>query len=768
MGTATPPTAEQIDAGPWVIYRCRPDDGFALTYVSRGVRSLLGCAPDELTGSRTAWIDRVHPEDRERALAWRRRVAREPSGPAEYRLRGGDGVYRVVRDAARSAEAATGAGLELVGLWVDITERHQAEELARIEARRFRQILDDAPDVIYRYRIAPTPGFEYVNRAATEQSGYPLEQFYGDPMMPLKLAHPDDLPRVAELMRSSSHRDKPLVARWITADGQPYWTETRSRPIFDDQGHLIGELGVSRNVTEQKRAESALRAIEQRYELLARVTNDAIWDWDLLADLMTWNDGLRTVFGYGPGDVGRTPQWWSERVHPDDRERIVASRQAVVQGGGQSWSAEYRFRVKDGRYATVIDRAYLLRDERDEPQRMIGSMLDVSDRRQVHDRQLQANRLTAMGSLARAVTHQISDPLSCVIGNLGYLAKTIDRLGAEGLGPAGAELKQGLREALEGARRVRQIVRDLKSFAWGDDREQMLLDVVPILEMAVNMVSNEVRHRAQIVLNYGPVPRVAGSEAQLGQAFLNLLLNAAQSIPEGQATRTALRVSTRTDSRGNVVIEVQSSGPPLAPEQRARLFDVPDGGDTATMGLGVCRAIVEALGGAVVAESRPDQGPAYRIELPSAADERPTMASERRPEDPRRASDPSVDQPRRARILVVDDEEAVGLTVQRVLGDDHEVWCTTRATDALEKLETEEYDLILCDVMMPEMSGAELYAAVLARRPALAARMAFMTGGAFAPSAHEFLRSVRARCLEKPFEVGRIRAFVASILRQAS
>ena len=143
-------------------------------------------------------------------------------------------------------------------------------------------------------------------------------------------------------------------------------------------------LAIVRDATDRRRAEEELRESEERYRLVARATNEAIWDSDLLSDRQTWNGAFEAMFGY-PLREETNGAWWEERVHPDDREGVLTAIEDVLRGGGDTWSDEYRFRRADGTYATVVDRAYVVRDDEDQPVRVIGSMMDVTERRRIEE-----------------------------------------------------------------------------------------------------------------------------------------------------------------------------------------------------------------------------------------------------------------------------------------------------------------------------------------------------------------------------------------------
>ena len=140
-----------------------------------------------------------------------------------------------------------------------------------------------------------------------------------------------------------------------------------------------------RYAIERKRSENALRKSEQRFELMARATNDAVWDWDLATDRMWWNVGVRSFLGYPSDSVGADFTWWREHLHPEDRDRVIAAVRAVIDGGGRYWLDEYRFLCADGSYAFVFDRGTVLQDDEGRPIRMIGAMMDITDRKRAEE-----------------------------------------------------------------------------------------------------------------------------------------------------------------------------------------------------------------------------------------------------------------------------------------------------------------------------------------------------------------------------------------------
>jgi PAS domain S-box-containing protein len=233
---------------------------------------------------------------------------------------------------------------------------------------------------------------------------------------------------------------------------------------------------------------------------------------------------------------------------------------------------------------------------------------------------VQAERLATAGQLAAGVGHEINNPLAYVLANVMYAVEELGQLQRPQPGVDLEEVLRALVQAQMGAERIRDIVRDLRIFARGDPEAMGPVDVQAALEFSIAMSAHEIRQRAQLVRQYGQVPFVRANESRLGQVFLNLLLNAAQAIPEGAVDTHRVTVATRQAEEGWVAIEVRDTGKGIAPEHLRHIFEPffttkPVGVGTG-LGLSVCHGIVAGLGGTIQVESTPGQGSTFRVLLP--------------------------------------------------------------------------------------------------------------------------------------------------------
>lgn len=382
---------------------------------------------------------------------------------------------------------------------------------------------------------------------------------------------------------------------------------------------------------------------------------------------------------------------------------------------------------------------------------------DISARKELMARAMEMDRMIAVGTLAAGVGHEINTPLGYVMANLDFALQELTGTPTAGDRSA-TRLRQALQEAREGAERVREIVRDLRSFSSNAQvKEQITFELAPVLASSIQMAKNEIRHRARLVRELQDVPLVAGSPSRLGQVFLNLLVNAAHAIPVGSASEHTITVRASC-AQQEVKIEVTDSGVGIEPEHLPRVFDPffttkPVGQGTG-LGLFVCQRIVHEHGGRIEVQSQPGRGSTFSVILPARTVQPQPVAPTPAPAPPTR----------RVRVLVVDDSPLMARGLARALKSEHDVHTLTSAREALQRLtEGDGFDVVMCDLMMPEMTGADFHRELERRKPDIARRVLFFTGGAFTPSTHAFVRRMADRCLEKPLDVAEVRRRLAEL-----
>lgn len=263
----------------------------------------------------------------------------------------------------------------------DVTERKRAEDELREKEERLRVVIDGAKDHAI-FTIDPERRITGWSQGAAEIFGMTSEQAIGscadDLWTPEDRGACQPEEEVATARREGFAEDK----RWHQReDGSRVFLNGSVHPLpLDEKGNERGFIKVARDETDRRRTEIALQETEERYRLAARATNDAIWDWDLATGQVVWNEAVRTLFGHADAVAGSTGEWWIGHIHPDDRERVDRDIHAVIDGDGESWHNEYRFLRADGSIANVFDRGTVIRDQNGQAVRMIGAMLDLSER----------------------------------------------------------------------------------------------------------------------------------------------------------------------------------------------------------------------------------------------------------------------------------------------------------------------------------------------------------------------------------------------------
>jgi len=279
---------------------------------------------------------------------------------------------------------------------------------------------------------------------------------------------------------------------------------------------------------------------------------------------------------------------------------------------GTSRTHEMRLRRKDGSLVQVeVVRAPVVNG-------VVGVVRDVTERNELQNRLLMADRLTSMGTLAAGVAHEINNPLTFIMGNLAYLAGELETTAGE----QGRELRQVVDEAQQGAERVRRIVRELRVFARGDDNTVGPMDMRQTLDQSIVMARTEIRHKARLVKTYEDVPQVNANAGKLGQVFLNLLVNAAQALPNGAAIHNEIQVRCFLKAE-QVVVEVEDTGPGIPEEVLGRIFEpfftTKPIGEGTGLGLAICHGIVTGLGGTIDVTSEIGVGTIFRVAMPVMA-----------------------------------------------------------------------------------------------------------------------------------------------------
>lgn len=561
------------------------------------------------------------------------------------------------------------------------------------------------------------------------------------------------------------HRGRALGALVMLSHDAALDQEDRITFAQGVAGQIAQALALARAFTQQQASE---RKAQHQAEVLTSVLGsigDGVVVWDRDLGFTIWNRAAEAILGRGP--TALPPEQWAahyglylpDKVTPFPVDRMPMTRSL---GGESIDRVEMFVRWDDtdskGRWLSASSRPIF--DGDGHVQAAVTVLRDTTAEKAAQAQLMVSDRMASVGMLAAGVAHEINNPLAAVIANLDLAVRdcsdVIEQLGGN---TQLEDLSEEIGDAVRAAERVRLIVRDLKLFSRAEDEAREAIDVRRVLDSSLRMAWTEIRHRARLVKNYQDVPPVVANESRLGQVFLNLIVNAAQAIAEGRADQNEIRLTTRANG-DRVEIDVTDTGPGIPPQVMAHLFTPffttkPIGVGTG-LGLSICQRLISSVGGEITVDTELGRGTTFRVSLPRRVDDVAEAPVEQGPA-------PVPPAPLRARILVIDDDEAICRSIKRMLGREHDVVALTLADKALDEIRAgARFDLILCDLMMPVMTGIDLFNELGQVAPEQAARMVFVTGGAFTAKARAFLDQVPNQRIEKPFDMRRL----ADVIRE--
>jgi two-component system, sensor histidine kinase and response regulator len=584
------------------------------------------------------------------------------------------------------------------------TSVKQAERAAREAEERFRSLSNATFEGV---AITESGQVLETNRALAEMFGYTPQEIIG--MYATDLVVPESREKVRKRSTSS---EEPYELTGLRKDSSHFDIEVRDKESTY-RGRVVLVVAI-REVTERKRAERQIRESEERFRLVTQATNEVIWDNDLRSGEQRWAGAIQPMLGYAPGEVGNSGVWWEERIHPEDRQRVLSSLEALIESGGRTWSAEYRVRHRQGYYQIVLDRGYVVRDENGEPVRILGSMMDVTKRRQAEEESEKARQEAETANRIKSeflanMSHEIRTPMNGVIGMTGLLMDT--------------DLTEEQRDYAETIRlsgeNLLTIINDILDFSKIEagrlDLETTEFDLLVAVETAVGLLAERAHTKGLelVSLVEADVPTaLRGDPGRLNQVLINLLSNAIKFTEAGEVVLCA---SLAEETEGAVLVrfEVSDTGIGLTEEQQQHIFETFSQADASTtrryggtgLGLPISKRLVQMMGGQIGVESNEGVGSTFFF----------TARLKKQPAGAQLTLTPhSHADLRDLRILIVDDNE----TNRKILHNQVISWGMKngQAEDghvALKLLRAaaqkgESYDLAILDLDMPGMDGIEL------------------------------------------------------------
>ena len=556
----------------------------------------------------------------------------------------------------------------------------------------------------------------------------------------------------------------------VRKDGSRFWARLHITTVTDDDGNFIGYCKIAQDMTPIKNIQDelrrkneelenlidkktdALRLSDARLRVLMENANDGIIVTDLQGKISEANGKMLELFQRPAAEV--IGYNYIEFLVADNER--APKEQDRRKSSGPSIAKNFSIKRPDG---SVVEVEFSTSVVKIGDEGVLFSVAhDLTERNRLQRNSIQSEKLATMGTLTASVAHEINNPLSYVLTSVDLLNECMATIDAKNLNEKKPWIEKSLKQIKEGIHRVKVIAHDLKIFSRSRDTEKdSVFNLEPILESSINLAASEIKYRAKVVKEFGKISPVKAHEGRLGQVFLNLLINAAHAIQEGNTNGNEIRVTTSMHS-GRVAVDIRDTGCGIAPEVMKRLFTPffttkPFGLGTG-LGLTICQNIVQGFGGEITVESKVGQGTLFRILLPGATESVEALGT-------LVGGTKASEVVRRGRVLIIDDELDLAEVYSQALSQNHEVVIMTNGGRALELLQQDNhFDIILSDLTMPDMTGMDIYRELHRLGSGIEEKIVFITGGVFTPRALEFLRTNKNKLIEKPIETEFLRRLV--------
>ncbi len=556
----------------------------------------------------------------------------------------------------------------------------------------------------------------FANDAFTAHTGYSREEILN--RTPRMLQGPDTERDRLDIIRKAIEDKQPCRTELInyTKSGEEIHLDMEIIPFADDSGGFTHWVSVQRDITHQKRAEEAQKLSDARFATITRAVNDVVREWDLATNELWWSEAMQSQFGFSQHQIESGFDWWKDHIHPEDQSRVQTKIEATLEGRSNRWEDEYRFARADGSYASVVDRGYIMRDPDGAGKRMISTMMDVTERRDMEIRLNHFQKLEALGQFTGGIAHDFNNLLTVIMGNAEILAENL---------PTDTDLHALASLSLAAAERGAELTNRLLAFGRRQPLQSKLVDVneqiqemVPLLKRALSEnISLEIL--AQSEHCYSVI-----DAGQFENALLNLVINARDAMPDGG------NLTIRTDTiwldkdfddtsdghEGNfVMVSVQDNGSGMDSTTVSRAFEpfftTKDVGEGTGLGLSMVHGFVRQSLGRVQLVATPKVGTKVIMYFPMVSSEEGIVPIKELNPCKQRGNE---------KILIVEDDDMVRTHVTSHLSKlGYTVIGANSGSSAMAVLQREDdIQLVFTDVVMPgEINGGKLAEKARALRP---------------------------------------------------
>jgi len=712
---------------------------------------LLGSEKHRLIG--TQFISSISPDSQDAFYFYHRELLKTGTkSSCELKILKADGTLFPAQLISMAMPEKDGNINQFRTAVIDITERKQAEDALRQSEERYRTLFETMAQGVV-YQSADGKIFS-ANSAAERILGLTLGQMQGRTSMDprWKAIHEDGSdfpgethPAIIALKTGKEGKDV-VMGVFNPGDEQYHWISIYATPQFiPGESKPYQVYTTFADVTERKQSEETIKESEEKFRSLVESTSDWIWEINLDGVYTYASPKIKGLLGYEPEEVvGKTP---FDFMPAEEANRVASKFKDIIKNSKPIEGLENTCRHKDGHLVILETGGVPVFDIKGQLRGYRGVDRDITERKIAEEERMRlelkaqaTSRLASVGEMAAGVAHEINNPLTAVIG---YAQLLMER---EDIPP---DIRADLVAINDGAQRVAGIIQRLLAFSRQTKPQRKLVDINELIESTLVLRAYHLKvNNIEVVTRLAPdLLETVADPGQIQQVLLNLIVNAEMEMKLAHGKGKLTITTEKSDN--TIKICCQDNGPGIKPEVMDKIFDpfftTREVGQGTGLGLSLCYGIVAEHKGKIYAESKLGKGATFIVELPVVTEVEPPKPAE-----------PVVKKSQKkvkARILVVDDEQVVRDVVNRVLtGEGHKVETVDNAADALKKIESKRYKLILVDIKMPGMNGVTLYKRIQKIDESLARRVAFITGDIMSADTEKFLSEAKVAHIEKPFD----------------
>jgi PAS domain S-box-containing protein len=606
---------------PGMVYQfyLRTDGSSCFPYASEAIRDIYRLSSEDVREDAAKVFATLHPDDYDYVNASIQKSAQDLSQwHCEYRVKFDDGSVRWLLGDSLPQREADGSTL-WHGFITDITERKLVEDKLHLSNFALKQITQGVLITSHDQNIL------WVNDAFTSITGYSQAEILGQNCRFIQGPLTD--PQVLSNIRQSLKNNTPFFGEILNyrKDGTMFWNELTISPVFDAQGQVTNFVSSSRDITERKQIDQALRESEFLWKCAIEGAGDGVWDWNILNDQAVYSRLWKEMLGYSQDDILPTHQEWLDRINPDDRLHVAEVVQAYLDGKTEIYVVEYRLRCKDDSYKWILSRGLLVDyAEEGAPLRMIGTHTDISKRKhqELQDKEhlsqlAHVTRLGLMGEMASGIAHEVNQPLTAIAT---YTQASLNLMKAEY--PNLDKLAEIVYKTQQQALRAGQIIRRMREFVKSNTKQVAAADLNELIQDAVSLCLPELK-LSNIALSLelqDSLPFVNVDTLQIEQVIINLIRNSADAFdgcPDNQPREISIH-SLLTLNEG-IEVRIKDNGPGITKDQQQKILmpfyttKIEGMG----MGLSICSSIIEAHEGYLHFNSEVGKGSTFYFNLPT-------------------------------------------------------------------------------------------------------------------------------------------------------